>query len=118
MNLLKKSMLMRYRIPRLPADIALSVEYSGRVCAVRLVNISTTGARLEGFDPPLPRDAKVTLQYLHMRVSAQVIWSYNGQTGVHFVTPLSQSTVDALRGAGGSMSSTWGSFGHRYRELS
>lgn len=107
---------MRYRDQRYPSDIGLRLVCGDALHSVQLVNISTTGARLK-CSSRLPKDALVTLQYLNERISARVTWSNEHETGVRFVTLLSQSNVTAIRGASGGPSRGWGIPAQGFREL-
>jgi hypothetical protein len=108
---------MLYRPQRVPADTGLKITCAGTVRNAQLVNISVSGARLDCVGP-LPQDEPIILHFLHERFDARVVWSNPHRTGVRFIVPLSQATVNALRGARSQAASTWGTLGHRFRELS
>ena len=97
---------MRYREMRLPCDTEISLLLGGEVRRARFVNLSPTGARIEGLGR-VPRDAPATLVHLDRRIAARVIWSNGRQAGLRFVTPLSTSDLSALRGVGGVRPGAW-----------
>ena len=101
---------MQSRSARLPSDNELRVMHADEVFRVSLVNISTTGARLDHLGD-LAQDAPVTLRHLQMRVPAHVAWSNDKETGVRFETPLSTADLDTLRKADGG-EGVWASLGH------
>ena len=101
---------MRDRSTRLPSDAELKVAHDDEIFRVVVGNISTTGARLDHLGD-LPQDAPVTLCHDEARIHARVAWSKEDQTGVQFVTPLSATELDALRGASGA-AGVWASLGH------
>ena len=92
---------MRYRETRLPCGTEVAVALGEEVRRARIVNISPSGARLEGLGR-LPRDALVMLAHLGSRVAAWVAWSNDRQAGLRFPRPLSDEDVAALRGVGGA----------------
>ena len=102
---------MQSRSTRLPSDTELRVMHADEVFRVLLVNISTTGARLDHLGR-LPQDAHVTLSHLQMRVPAYVAWSDDKQTGVRFAAPLSPTDLDILGKAVGG-EGVWASLGHQ-----
>lgn len=108
---------MPYRDQRLPTDLGIRVAHCDELYSARLVNVSTTGARLDLPGRCLPQDALVTLHRLDCRIPARVVWSNGRQTAVHFVTPLSQSSMNFLRGVGGQTSSFWGVKSGGFTEL-
>ena len=108
---------MRYRDPRFPADIGVSIFCGSEGHFATLINISTTGARIE-LPARLPQDTLVTFQRFTERMTARVVWSNDHQTGVRFEMLLSQAQVNALRGAVVKASFARGASGHRFRELS
>lgn len=109
---------MRYRETRIPCNTEVAIAFGEEVRRARIVNISPSGARLEGLGR-LPRDALVMLAHLNSRVAARVRWSNDRQAGLRFPRPLSASEVSALRGVGGTPGS-WVLPGEmaRFRELS
>jgi hypothetical protein len=109
---------MSYRQMRLPCDTAVTALLGENARRVRFVNISPTGARIEGLGL-VPREASVTLTHLNTRIAARVVWANERQAGLRFVTPLSNTDMSALRGVGGSQPGMWASSGPtRFRELS
>ncbi len=88
---------MRYREMRLPCDTEVTALLGEAARRVRFANLSRTGARLLGLGR-VPRGALVTLVHLNTRISARVIWTDDRQAGLRFVTPLSDSDLNALRG--------------------
>ena len=101
---------MQPRSARLPSNNELKVMHRDEVFRVRLVNISTTGARLDHLGD-LAQDTAVTLRHGQMRVPAYVAWSNDKETGVRFATPLSTEDMDTLRTADGG-EGVWASLGH------
>lgn len=101
---------MRDRSARLPSDAELRVLHDDEMFRVVLGNISATGARLDHLGD-LPQDAPVTLFHGEVRIHARVVWSKDHQTGVQFVTPLSITDLEALRGASGA-AGVWAILGH------
>ncbi len=91
---------MRYRDMRIPCDTEVTALLGEEGRRVRFVNISGTGARIEGLGRA-PRDALVTLVHLNNRISARVAWSNENQTGLRFLVPLSPANINMLRGTGG-----------------
>jgi hypothetical protein len=108
---------MRYREMRLPCDTEVTVHLGGEARRARFVNISSTGARMEGLGR-LPREAPVMLSYLANRITARVVWSNELQCGLRFMTPLSGPEVNAFRGVAGGRTSGWNTLGAQtFREL-
>lgn len=107
---------MRYRILRYPTDIEVRVERGDELCRARLVNISSTGAKLTQL-PLLPAGARVSLCYLHLRFPTEVVWSKERLTGLRFLTPLAEGDLNLLRGAGGHRPGAWGVSHGSFREL-
>ena len=107
---------MRHRQPRFAADTQVRVEHAGLLSRARLINVSSSGARLADLGI-LPRGELVALSYLNTQVRARVVWSNERQTGVAFVQPLSQTEVNSIRGVGGpNAAGSWSSM--PFRELS
>ena len=102
---------MQPRSARRPADNEVRVIHADEVFRVLLVNISTTGARLNHIGN-LPQDALVTLRHLYMRIPAYVAWSNDEETAVRFATPLTTREVDALCKLNGK-TGVWASLDHQ-----
>jgi hypothetical protein len=108
---------MRYRELRVPCDTEIIVLLGEEARRARFVNISASGARVEGLGR-LPRDALVTIAHLSTRISARVVWSNDRQAGLRFPVALSASDIAALRGVGGRPGAWVPPDGHRrFREL-
>lgn len=70
----------------------------GISCAVELIDVSPSGARLRG--TALPRrgeDAEIEVE--RMRTLARVMWSRGDQCGIAFATPLPSFDLQRLRRA-------------------
>jgi hypothetical protein len=108
---------MRHREMRFPSDTELVLMSAGVTHRIRFLNVSTTGAKIEGADRPT-RDSLVELAYLGARFRARVVWSDDLQTGIRFTPPLSQAELAGLRGQGrhGVGAGVQGG-PHRFREL-
>lgn len=91
---------MRYRQMRLPCDTEVALCFGEDVRRVRFVNISPSGARIEGLGR-VPQGAPATLCHLAMRLPVRVAWSNDRQAGLRFVVALEPSDIAALRGVGG-----------------
>ena len=108
---------MRYRDHRYAADTSVRIAYEDEVENLELLDISSTGARIQHLEP-LPLGALVTVCYLHLRVPARVVRSSDTETGVRFVTSLSADDLKAIRGSKGGHFGNWGRSGqHGFREL-
>lgn len=108
---------MRYREMRMPCDTEVTALLGEEPRRVRFVNISATGARIEGLGRA-PREALVTLVHLNTRIAARVVWANERQAGLRFVMPLSSSDLNALRGVTGVRPGAWVPVGQpRFREL-
>jgi hypothetical protein len=83
---------------RHPTDAAIRVWHENQSFRAVALNISTGGARLGGL-APLPLNAKVTIQYIHLTLRAQVVWRERNLTGVRFMTRLTSKQAYALQGA-------------------
>jgi hypothetical protein len=92
---------MRYREMRLPCETRVRLLHDGSEAPARLVNLSAAGARVAGAGP-LPRDARVTLAHLGVRVAGTVVWSTPLEAGLRFSPPLPPAQVAALRRVAGS----------------
>ncbi len=89
---------MRQREKRSPTEAAIRLWHNNQCHRAIALNISTGGARLDGV-APLPVNAWVTVQYLHLNIRAQVAWTEPGVIGVRFATPLTIEQARALQGA-------------------
>lgn len=107
---------MRYRVPRYPANSELGIEHEGTQHRARLVDISSTGARLRGI-AALTDDAQVTLCHLYRRIGARVVWSKEHYFGVEFLQPLGAEDLAALRGVMASQMRVGAAGHHSFREL-
>lgn len=108
---------MRYREMRLPCDTELAASLGDEMRRLRFVNISASGARVEGL-APLPRDALVVLHHLGVRHATRVVWANERQAGLRFVRSLSAAELGHLRGTGGPRLGGWAPPGQpRLREL-
>lgn len=90
---------MRYREMRIPCDTEVAALLGEEIRRVRFVNISPSGARIEGLGR-VPRGALVTVAHLWLRLPARVAWCTERQAGLRFVLPLSGAEVNTLRGVG------------------
>lgn len=99
---------MRYREMRLPCDVEVVVMVADQPRRVRVVNVSSTGARVEGLGR-VPREAPVTVMHLYSRFPARVVWTNARQAGLRFTIPLSAADLASLRGVG-TVRSTFGGF--------
>ena len=89
----------RRRTPRLAISLSASLRERGRSAfSVRLVDISTTGCRIELWSD-LPADSWVWLKLpgLEPRYS-RLAWCRGGFAGVEFEAPLHEAVVDVLAG--------------------
>ncbi len=107
---------MRYRNPRIPLDREVRVVHADGIHRGELANISATGARLRNL-PPLPPNSTVKLCHLHLQISAKVVWSENGQTGICFAAPLSSADVQSVAGNNAMISNRHSLPQHGFREL-
>lgn len=114
---------MRFRDQRFPCDVELPVACAGAVRRVQVVNVSVTGARVEGLGP-VPQGARMILCRLDGRHPGVVVWANARQAGLRFSPELSPAQVDALRGVvGGDRAGGHGAGGariaasHGFREL-
>lgn len=107
---------MRYREMRIPCDTEIAVTLGEEARRARFVNISPSGARIEGPDG-LPPGALVTLHHLGRRWPARVAWCRKGQAGLSFPVSLNDEEIGFLRGTG-APAGTWGPLtAARFREL-
>lgn len=107
---------MRFRDMRMPCDTLVAVLLGGEQRTARFVNISATGAKLEGAGR-LPREAPVTVAHLHHRVAARVVWSNERFLGLRFVLPLSPVELGALRGVVRGVPVQGQAIAPRFREM-
>jgi hypothetical protein len=108
---------MRYRPPRLPSDLGVTLVSGGKRHRARIVNVSQTGALVAG-----PEDigvgARVDLVATSLRLSARVVRADPAGLALRFATELSKSDLTRLRravhrgGAGAESRPV-----HRFREL-
>ena len=89
---------MRQREYRSPTDAAIRVWHQDQCQRATALNISSGGACLGGM-APLPVNAWVTVQYLHLNIRAHVAWSEPEVVGVNFQTRLTDDQVKALQSA-------------------
>ena len=68
--------------------LAAALKASGRTDAVRIRNVSATGALLEGAMLP-EKGVSALLERGHVRVDCEIVWKEGKQCGVHFKTPVS-----------------------------
>lgn len=107
---------MRYREMRIPCDTEIAVTLGEEARRARFVNISPSGARLEGLTGLSP-GCLVTLQHLGRSWRARVAWCRDGQAGLRFPISLSDEEIGFLRGTGARPGS-WGPLtAARFREL-
>ena len=98
---------MRYRQPRFAADTQVRIGDAAAQSRARLVNISSTGARLADLGVRT-RGEMLILSHLSARICVRVVWSNERLTGVAFGQPRSQTQVNSIRGVGDSAASgTW-----------
>ena len=97
---------MRRRAERYPADTGVRLAYDYGVHAAELVNISATGVRIH-HPELLPAGTLVTMCHLHLRVPARVVRSNGEETALRFLTPLSASDLNAIRGIEGRNLGNW-----------
>ncbi len=108
---------MRYREPRYPCDTDVLVLHDGDRRRARLVNLGSTGARIEGLGT-VPRRAAVTLSHIGALYPATVVWSNPRRTGLRFWQRLSAAQVAALRQVGSHDGEGWLAPGPTgYREM-
>jgi hypothetical protein len=108
---------MRYREMRVPCDTEVTVLVGEEARRARFVNISPSGARIEGLGC-VPRDSLVTLAHAGTRIAARVVWSNDLHAGLRFPLPISASDIGALRGVAGRTGAWIPPDGHRrFREL-
>jgi hypothetical protein len=72
--------------------LAASIEMSGTVTPVKLRNLSTEGALIEGDDLPL-EGSEVVFRRNDLRVKSRVAWVIDHQAGVAFNRPIAQEDV-------------------------
>ena len=89
---------MRHRAERYSADTGVRLAYDYDVDDADLVNISATGARIQHSEL-LPAGTLVTICYLQVRVPARVVRSNGEETALRFMTPLSASDLNTIRGS-------------------
>jgi len=83
--------------PRAYIQLPASVEALGGRNAVSLLDVSRTGARLEGADlPGVGKD--VVLRCGAIDTFGTVVWNVSGRCGVHFDEPIGGQDLVALRG--------------------
>ena len=108
---------MKYRPPRLPSDLGVTLVSGGKRHRARIVNVSQTGALVSG--PENVRvGARVDLVATSLRLSARVVRADPAGLALRFATELSKSDLTRLRravhrGAAGTGSQPV----HRFREL-
>lgn len=112
---------MRFRDLRFPCDLDLIAACAGGLHRIRLINVSVTGARIEGLGL-VPRGEPLILCRLEGRHPAHVVWANKQQAGLRFAPELTTDQVNALRGVtGADRPGAWGvqgSASHGFRELS
>jgi len=72
--------------------LAASIEVSGASLPVKLRNLSTEGALIEGNDLPV-EGSEVLFRRNELSVKSRVAWVHGKQAGVAFPTPIAQEDV-------------------------
>jgi len=72
--------------------LAASIEASGSVVPVKLRNLSTEGALIEGNGLPI-EGSEVMFRRKELSVSSRVAWVHGKQAGVAFRTPIAPEDV-------------------------
>lgn len=72
--------------------LAASIEASGASLAVKLRNLSTEGALIEGDDLPV-EGSEVLFRRNELSVASRVAWVHGKQAGVAFKRPIAQEDV-------------------------
>ena len=72
--------------------LAASIEVSGASLAVKLRNLSTEGALVEGADLPV-EGSEVLFRRNELSVKSRVAWVHGKQAGVAFKRPIPQEDV-------------------------
>lgn len=72
--------------------LAASIEASGAVIAVKLRNLSTEGALIEGAELPV-EGSEVLFRRNYMALNGRVAWVDGKQAGIAFRTPIAQEDV-------------------------
>ena len=107
---------MRYREMRIPCDTEIAVTLGEEARRARFVNISPSGARIEGLGA-VPAGALVTLHHLGRGWPARVAWCRDGQVGLRFPVSLGDEEIGFLRGTS-ARAGAWGPLtAARFREL-
>lgn len=72
--------------------LAASIEVSGASLPVKLRNLSTEGALIEGDDLPV-EGSEVVFRRNELKVKSRVAWVHGKQAGVAFPTPIAPEDV-------------------------
>lgn len=90
---------MRYRSYRWPCRYDVQITTPSGRAAATVINISDTGARIEGH-LGIPNGTAVTLLILSQRIKATVMWQRDGLAGLRFPIRLGENAIDTVRGTG------------------
>ena len=108
---------MQYRTHRYPSDCAVSVATTTGQRRAYVVNVSKTGARLNGVEG-LQRGDKISIRVLSHSVDAIVLWSRGAYAGVTFRPAINDYLMDVLRkGVDGRGRHPSGRTGFRFAEM-
>jgi hypothetical protein len=88
----ESSMNQNRRSQRSNVLLAASIEASGASLPVKLRNLSTEGALIEGDDLPV-EGSEVLFKRNELSVSSRVAWVHDKQAGVAFKRPIPQEDV-------------------------
>ena len=97
---------MPHRAERYLADTGVRLAYDYDVHDAEFVNVSATGVRIRHSEL-LPAGTLVTICHLHIRAPARVVRSNGEETALRFLTPLSASDVNVIRGSKGRNLGHW-----------
>lgn len=90
---------MQDRELRVGTDTPVDVQIGAAVRHSGLVNLSSGGALLANMRGLLA-DMQVTIRHGSLNLPARIMWCRNGVAGVRFMTPLSRTELQRLRGGG------------------
>ena len=88
----ESSMNQNRRSRRSNVLLAASIEVSGATLPVKLRNLSTEGALIEGEDLPV-EGSEVVFRRNELSVNSRVAWVHGKQAGVAFRRPIAQEDV-------------------------
>ena len=88
----ESSMIQNRRSHRSNVLLAASIESSGASLPVKLRNLSTEGALIEGDDLPV-EGSEVLFRRNELSVNSRVAWVHGKQAGVAFKRPIAQEDV-------------------------